>query len=148
MAKKKTDDDAKKKNNKPKIIAGVVVAIIGYKFFLAPKPTPAKAADAPVKEGAVVALPDLTINLADNDPKYLRVGVGLILEAGTSAESMKEELPKASDIAVTMLSREHYADLHDVDKRNQVKDELSKEVRKEFDDKKVARVIFTSFVMQ
>ncbi len=148
MAKKKTDDDAKKKNNKPKIIAGVVVAIIGYKFFLAPKPTPAKAADAPPKEGAVVALPDLTINLADNDPKYLRVGVGLILEAGTSAESMKDELPKASDVAVTLLSQQTYAKLHDVKERSAVKDELTKEVRAEFDNKKVARVIFTSFVMQ
>ena len=147
MAKKKTDDD-KKKNNKPKIIAGVVVAFIGYKFFLAPKPAPAKAADAPVKEGAVVALPDLTINLADADPKYLRVGVALVLDDGTSAESMKDELPKASDIAVTLLSKQTYSVLHDVDKRNGVKDELSKEVRAAFDNKKVVRVIFTSFVMQ
>ena len=148
MAKKKTDDDAKKKNGKPKIIAGVVVALLAYKFVLAPKPTPAKAADAPPKEGAVVALPDLTINLADNDPKYLRVGVALILEAGTSAEAMKDELPKASDIAVTLLSKQTYSDLHNVDKRDEVKAELSKEVRKEFDNKKVVRVIFTSFVMQ
>ena len=49
MAKKKTDDDAKKKSNKPKIIGAVVIALVGYKFFLAPKPTPAKA-DAPPKE--------------------------------------------------------------------------------------------------
>ena len=147
MAKKKTDDD-KKKNNKPKIIAAVVVALIGYKFFLAPKPSAAKAADAPPKEGAVVALPDLTINLADNDPKYLRVGVALVLDDGTSAESMKDELPKASDIAVTLLSKQTYTVLHDVDKRNGVKDELSKEVRAAFDNKKVVRVIFTSFVMQ
>src|SRR5581483_336423 len=97
-----------------KIIAAVVIALVGYKFFLAPKATPAKAADAPPKEGAVVALPDLTINLAD--AKYLRVGVALVLEAGTSAEAMKDELPKASDIAVTLLSKQNYATLHDVDK--------------------------------
>ena len=148
MAKKKTDDDAKKKSNKPKIIAAVVIALVGYKFFLAPKPTPAKAADAPPKEGAVVALPDLTINLADADAKYLRVGVGLVLEAGTSAEAMKDELPKASDIAVTLLSKQTYATLHDVEKRNEVKGELSKAVRESFENKKVVRVIFTSFVMQ
>jgi len=147
MAKKKTGDDAKKKSNKPKIIGAVVIALVGYKFFLAPKPTPAKA-DAPPKEGMVVALPDLTINLADADPKYLRVGVALILEAGTTAEAMKDEVAKASDVAVTLLSKQTYATLHDVDKRSGVKDELSKETRAAFDNKKVVRVIFTSFVMQ
>jgi flagellar FliL protein len=146
MAKKKTDDDAKKKNNKPKIVGAVVIALVGYKFFLAPKPTVAKAADAPPKEGAVVALPDLTLNLQDG--KYLRVGVGLILEAGTSAESMKEELPKASDVIVSDLSNQTYANLMKIDERNKVKDDLSKKVRAEFDNKKVVRVIFSSFVMQ
>jgi flagellar FliL protein len=146
MAKKKTDDDAKKKNNKPKVIAAVVIAVLGYKFFLAPKPTPAKAADAPPKEGAVVALPDLTLNLQDDH--YLRVGVALILEAGTSAEAMKEELPKASDVAVTLLSRQKSTELKDVDKRTEVKNELSEDVRDAFEGKKVVRVIFTSFVMQ
>ena len=148
MAKKKTDDDAKKKSNRPKIIAAVVVALLGYKFMLAPKPTPAKAADAPPKEGAVAPLPDLTLNLMDAEAHYLRVGIALILEAGTTAESMKDELAKASDVAVTDLSQKTYAELHDPVKREEAKKQLSDDVRKAFDNKKVVRVIFTSFVMQ
>jgi flagellar basal body-associated protein FliL len=151
MAKKKTDGDAAKKNSKSKLIVVVVaLALVGYKFFLAPQPAPAKVVDAPPKEGVVVSLPDLTLNLADDSTpsRYLRVGVALVLEAGVTAESMKEELAKASDVAVTELSRYHYAELHDVAKREQAKADLSKKVREAYDNTKVVRVIFTSFVMQ
>lgn len=147
MAKKKTEDDGKKKGGKQKIIAAAVIALVGYKFFLAPKPTPV-AADAAPKEGAIVALPDLTLNLKDTEARYLRVGVGLILEAGTTAEAMKEELPRASDVAVTFLSGFTYEQLHNVEEREKAKEELSKKVREAYENKKVVRVIFTSFVMQ
>jgi flagellar protein FliL len=79
MAKKKTEDDGKKKDSKKKIIAGVVIAVIGYKFFLAPKPA-ANAEGAPKKEGSVVSLPELTLNLANG--KYLRVGIALVYWEG------------------------------------------------------------------
>lgn len=153
MAKKKTDapDDAKAaKSKKIKIIGALVVAAVGYKFFLAPKPAPAEAADpTKIEEGAVVSLPDLTLNLADtNATRYLRVGIALILEKGTTAEAVKEELPIASDTAVDVLSALTYAELQKPDAKTHVKEELSEKVREAFHDEKVARVIFTSFVMQ
>jgi flagellar basal body-associated protein FliL len=162
MAKKAKGDseDSKKKSKLPIIIIiiGVLLAAGGYKFGLAPKKPPAEAAagvngaggattPTTFKEGEVVALPDLTINLADRDPRYLRVGIALILQAGTSTESMKTESAKASDAAIKVLSKMNYDELHSADK-DELKTKLSEAVRESFEGKKVARVIFTSFVMQ
>lgn len=154
MAKSATDDGGKAKSKLPKIILAVVVAAAGYKFMLAPKKDASATeagkggAAAQVAEGEVMSLPELTLNLADEQPRYLRVGIALILEAGTSTESMKGDAPIASDVAVDVLSARTYEDLHAPGAKQAVKEELSKKVREAYEGKKVARVIFTSFVMQ
>ncbi|HVT76405.1 MAG TPA: flagellar basal body-associated FliL family protein [Acidimicrobiales bacterium] len=156
MAKKKkgAEEEGAKKSNKTKmIIVAVVIAAAGYKFVLAPKPAPKANGTAvsaqKIQEGEVTPLPDLTLNLADpGTSRYLRVGLALILEKGTTAESMKNELPIASDVAVDVLSSKTYAELNAPGAKDTIKAELSEKVRKAYDDKKVARVIFTSFVMQ
>lgn len=153
--KKGKDEDAKGGNKKKQIIAVVIAAALAYKFMLAPKPkakedVTAGEAGAAVKieEGGVIALPDLTLNLAGSTTHYLRVGIALVLEKGTSAEAMKEELPIASDVAVDTLSAKTFEELNAVGAKTEIKKELSEKVREAFEDSKVARVIFTSFVMQ
>jgi flagellar basal body-associated protein FliL len=154
MAKKKKGEEEAGKQSKTKlIIVAVVIAAAGYKFMLAPKPSPkangeGTVAATKIVEGEVVPLPDLTLNLADTNTRYLRVGIALILEKGTSAETIKNELPIASDVAVDTLSAKTFAELNAPGAKEAVKAELSEKVRKAYDDKKVARVIFTSFVMQ
>jgi flagellar basal body-associated protein FliL len=136
------------------IVVAVVIALAGYKFVLAPKPKPKQDAATPaaaqkIAEGEVIPLPDLTLNLADTgSARYLRVGIALVLEKGTTAESMKNELPIASDVAVDELSSKTFAELTAPGAKQEIKADLSEKVRKAYDDGKVARVIFTSFVMQ
>ena len=163
MAKKKTEDDGKKKDKK-KIIAAVVLVVVGYKFFLAPKPA-AKAENAPKKEGAVVALPELTLNLANG--KYLRVGIALVYWEGHgggggghgASAGPDKEASIASDVAVTVLSAKSYDDLKTTEGKNAVKEEITKDLNHALeeaagagdhaeDDPPVARILFTSFVMQ
>ena len=153
MAKASQSDGEKGKKPKrlPMMVGLGLVAFAAYKFVLAPAPaaeskTPDGAEE--IVEGAVVPLPELVLNLADRDPRYLRVGIALILEEGTSTESMKEELPIASDVAVDVLSAKTFADLHQPGAKQAIKEELSRKVRTAYHDEKVARVIFTSFVMQ
>src|SRR4051794_36901713 len=111
MAKKSKDGDdvPKGASSKKKIIIVVVIALAWFKFMGPGKAKPAPAETAAgvhaVKEGEVMALPDLTLNLADGgEPRYLRVGLALILEAGTPAEAMKNDAAIASDVAVDVLS--------------------------------------------
>ena len=157
MAAKKKADDGKKKNPKIKIIAAIAIAAVAYKFVLAPKPNAEASADDPhaaqeIKEGAVVSLPELTLNLADTgNVRYLRVGIALILEegvAGSGEGGFEEELPIASDVAVDVLSAKTYAELAAPGAKTAIKQELSEKVREAYDGEKVARVIFTTFVMQ
>jgi flagellar basal body-associated protein FliL len=154
MAKKSTDD-AKKKNNKPKIIAAVVLVLVGYKFFLAPKPA-AKAENAPQKEGSVVALPELTLNLADSTSRYLRVGVALVYWEGKGggggghgggAAGEDKEASIASDVAVDVLSHKTYEGLKSPNGKEEAKKEITEKLNHELHDS-IARILFTSFVMQ
>jgi flagellar basal body-associated protein FliL len=146
----KSDAEGRKPRRLPMLIALGVVAVAGWKFVLAPAPAAESKAEEPavIEEGDVLPLPELVLNLADDEPRYLRVGIALILEAGAPTEAVKEELPIASDVAVDVLSAKTYAELHRPNAKQAVKEELSTKVREAFHDEKVARVIFTSFVMQ
>lgn len=156
MAKKKAKDDDAKGGSKKKIIILVVVAALAYNFVLKPKPkaeevaaTDAHGATAEkIEEGSVIAIPDLTLNLAGGENHYLRVGIALILEKGTSTEHFKEELPIASDVAVDVLSEKTYEQLKEPGAKTELKAELSEKVREAYHGEAVARVIFTSFMMQ
>jgi len=152
MAKKKSDDDGKKKGGKQKIIAAVVIALVGYKFFLAPKPAAKADGAAPKKEGAVVPLPELTLNLAGG--KYLRVGIGVVYwegKGGGGGEGEKagenKEAQIASDVVVTVLSAKSYDELKTPDGKTKAKTEITEELNHALEDS-VARILFTSFVMQ
>jgi flagellar basal body-associated protein FliL len=148
----KKSEDSKKKSKLPMIVGAAILGIVAYKFVLAPpapaEPAAAEGETAAIEEGAVVPLPELVLNLADHEPRYLRVGIALILEAGVSIEKVEEELPIASDVAVDLLSSKTYAELREPGAKQLIKEELSKQVREAFHDEKVVRVLFTSFVMQ
>lgn len=156
MAKSKgKDDDAKASAaKKKKIIALVVVAALAYNFVLKPKPKADEVAAgdghgaAKIEEGGVIPIPDLTLNLAGSETHYLRVGIALILEKGTDMHHIKEELPIASDVAVDVLSAKTFEQLNEPGAKAELKKELSEKVREAYHDSTVARVIFTSFVMQ
>lgn len=157
--KKKGEEEDKGKSKKIKIIGAVVIAALGYKFMLAPKPAPPEEAAATgeaakiIESDTVIALPDLTLNLADAQTRYLRVGIALILEEGAGGGGhggggIEEQLPIASDVAVDVLSSKTYAELSAPGAKQAIKAELSEKVREAFHGETVARVIFTSFVMQ
>jgi len=153
MPSKPASDASAKKRKVPMMVGAAVVAVVAYKFLLAPgaPAEPATAggeAAAVIEEGAVIPLPELVLNLADSEPRYLRVGIALILEKGVSIEGVKEEVPIASDAAVDVLSAKTFAELREPGAKQMIKEELSRKVREAFHGEKVARVIFTSFVMQ
>jgi flagellar FliL protein len=153
-AKKKKGDEEKKPLGKKLMPVFVLLgAAAAYKFVLAPKPAEKSdgevgAAAETIVEGPVVTLPEQVLNLADDQNHYLRIGVALILEEGTNAEHMEEELPIASDVVVDVMSAKTLAELRDPDAKAAAKEELSEKVREAYHGEKVARVIFTTFVMQ
>lgn len=159
MAKKKqgSDEAGGRQLDKKKIIGGVVAAGLVYQFVIAPKLQPEETAEeaaarmAEIEEGDVVPVPELVLNLADpDDLHYVRVGVAVILAEGASAEKFEPRSPIVSDIVVDTISDMTLEELRAPGAKEAVKEELTERVREEFNEDRptVARVIFTSFVMQ
>jgi flagellar FliL protein len=150
---KKGEEEKKPLSKKLMPVFVLLGAAAAYKFVLAPKPAEKPAAGVgaaaeTIVEGPVVTLPEQVLNLAGDENHYLRIGVALILEEGTSAEHMEEELPIASDVVVDVMSAKTPEELRDPEAKTVAKEELSEKVREAYHDAKVARVIFTTFVMQ
>ena len=156
VANKTTDDEAtedtgKKKKGKKKLV--IVVLLVGglvYQFVLKKSPPPEDAAAAEVvEEGEVAVIEELVVNLADREEThYLRVGIGVVLEAGIAVADIEPELAKINDIVIEVVSTKTFADLREPGATSELKDEVSAAARAAFDDERVVRLIFTSFVMQ
>ena len=148
--------EVKSSKKKLVVVAVVVLAAASWKLGFLPvgqaKPAAAEGpqAEKAVEQGAVLPMDELTLNLSDG--RFLRLGVALILEQGQSTEEMKEQLPIAGDVVVTTLSSRTYPELLKPEAKDAVKLELTDKVRAAYEaafgEPKVARVIFTSFVMQ
>lgn len=154
MAKKKSDDAEEEEGGggKKKIImaVGAVVALGAvYNFVLKSEPPPPEEmamVDPEPVEGEIVELPEMVVNLEDDEVTYVRIGVALILEEGTLAADFEAESAIAKDIVLDTVSSLSAADLRG--SRQDVKDDLSVKVREAYGDEKVVRVLITSLVMQ
>lgn len=162
MAKKKKkkapeeEEEGGKGKGKGKMIAvGLVGLVAVYKFVLAPAPAEEavdgidEQAERVLEEGDIFPMQELVVNLTDTtDSRYLRVGLALVLEAGTSPDSMEAEAPIAIDAAIEYLSSQSFEDLRAPGSKTVIRDELSSRIRAAYDDAKVVRVLLTTFVMQ
>ncbi len=159
MAKKKSGDEpdeeaaAAAKKKKMMIGGGLVAAVAIYMFVL--KPAPAEEvpdalamAEVVLVEGEIIELPDLVINIADDNVSFARVGVALVLEEGTAAADFELETAIAKDAILDDLSGRTAEQLQTPEGKRVIKEELSVTIREAYGDAKVVRVLFTVFVMQ
>ena len=152
MAKKKSEDEEEDGGGKKKImmIVGGLLLLGGvYNFVLKPAP-PAEAME-PVEmepvEGEIFELPEMVINLNDDEVQYVRFGVALILEEGTLAADFEAESAIAKDVVLDIVSPLSAEDLRG-DAKQEIKDEISAKVREAYGDEKVVRALITTLVMQ
>ena len=161
MAKKKKkaaeeeEEGGKGKGKGKFVVVGLVAAVALYKFVLAPAPAEEavdgieEQAERVIEEGDIFPMEELVVNLTDQDEsRYLRVGLALVLELGTTPESMETEAPIAIDAAIDYLSAQSFAELREPGSKSEVRDELSARIREAYGDEKVVRVLLTTFVMQ
>lgn len=154
MADETGDDAAAAAKKKKKMIIGaLVIAGLAYQFVLKPKPpvedSAAAAEQEVIEEGEVATIEELVVNLADRDEvHYLRVGVGVVLEAGIAVADIEPELAKINDVVIDIVSTKTFDDLRAPGATAGLKDEISEAARAAFDDERVVRIIFTNFVMQ
>lgn len=149
-------EEKPKRRKRPIVLVVLIVAVLAvWKLVLGPAPAEDSAeaidesAERVLEEGDIFPMEELVVNLADpGENRYLRVGLALVLEAGTSPESMDAEAPIAIDAAIDYLSAQTFEDLIQPGSKAQVREELSTRIRAAYDDAKVVRVLLTTFVMQ
>ena len=131
------------------IVGGLLLLGGVYNFVLKPAP-PAEAME-PVEmepvEGEIFELPEMVINLNDDEVQYVRFGVALILEEGTLAADFEAESAIAKDVVLDIVSPLSAEDLRG-DAKQEIKDEISAKVREAYGDEKVVRALITTLVMQ
>ncbi|MCC6445216.1 MAG: flagellar basal body-associated FliL family protein [Armatimonadetes bacterium] len=102
--------------------------------------------------GPKVDLGEFTVNLSGGATHYLRANVTVELEAGSSEEKSKEEVPIIKDAVVLTLSHKGFDDLQAATGIQKLKKELKEAINKalgaEEDEEPVTEVYFTSFVTQ
>lgn len=109
----------------------------------APTPT-----SAPAVEGSVLTLDQsVTVNLEDGH--YLKVGLAFQLKVGLVAETVKKEglQAKATDRALSTLSKHTMDELAKPDTREKIQQKLSFDTCRDYEGE-ITRTYFTEFVMQ
>lgn len=146
------EEEASGGKNKLVMIVGAVLALGAvYNFVLKPAPVeedPLAMVDPEPVEGEIYELPEMVINLQDPEIQYVRVGVALILEEGTMAADFELESAIAKDVILEDLSGRTAEELRSAQGKQDIKAELSTEIREAYGDEKVVRVLFTALVMQ
>ena len=136
------EPEAPAKKSKKKLIMIVVVGLLlvgaVYHFVLAKKP--AKA--GPPVAGAVVAMDDTTLNLADGH--FLKIKVALQTIKGAPADL---DTSKAQDLLITEFTDQTVAALSTESGRSGLKKDLLGKIQTAY-PKEIMGLYFTTFVMQ
>lgn len=145
---------------KKKMIGGVIAAGLIYRFVLsggAEEPAPealaavAEEVAPPADEGEILAIPEMTLNLADEEtPRFARIGVAVVLELDVDPVVAGTKLPLVQDVVVRIVSAMTYDELRAPGAKDELKELISEQAREEFNTETVSmtRILFTSFVMQ
>jgi flagellar basal body-associated protein FliL len=148
---KQSGNAKKPKSMKKKLIALPVIVLlvagVGYKMFLAPKPKPPKMKI----EGTVVALDkEFIVNLTDGH--YGKLSVALVVEGlhsasdGSAGAALPEE-PVIRSIITDDLTGLSTADLIERAKRTAVIARILSDIKQRTDEK-VTQVMFTDLAVQ
>lgn len=157
MAKKdkKKDDsgeevEEEKKSKLPMIIGGLLALGAVYNFVLKPAPVeePLAMVEVEAIEGEIFELPEMVININDDDVRYVRVAMAIVLEEGFLAADFELEAAIAKDVILEDLSGRSADQLQSSQGKQDIKAEISDALREAYGDEKVIRVLFTALVMQ
>ena len=151
---------AAKKKKMMMIGGGLLAAAAVYRFVLAPAPeeVPEAMASAEevveeIPEGEILPVPEMTLNLAPSpdggELHYARIGIAVVLREGVDPVIGGTKIPIVQDVMVDTVSAMTFEELREPGALKELKAEVSQLSRDAFgEDEIVARVIFTSFVVQ
>jgi len=138
--------------------------------FMAPSPTEAKAVEQPAsaakgasgengakpagqaeggkKMGPILEMDPFIVNLADADPRFLKVTVKLEMDSPGATTEATERLPQVRDTILVLLSSKEAQNLKPTAGKLQLRDEILLKVNALLSSGQARNAYFTEFVVQ
>lgn len=143
-----------KKGGKKKLVMVVlpalVVAGLAAKMTVLKGKADAKEAAKPAHalEGEIVDVGSLTVNLADPDRRYARVGVALVLSATAHTEEVVNRVALLKDAAITKIGAHSSVELRTGEGQELLRRELAEAAKHVWEGGEVLRVALTEILVQ
>jgi flagellar protein FliL len=108
----------------------------------------AEAEEAPVAEGAVVPVAELTANLAGERIAFAKVAFSAVLAEGTDAAAVSDRFALVKDAAITELSTFAPDHLRTTAGMDELRARLTERAAALYPDGEVLRIVLTELVVQ
>ena len=145
-------EDPKGSKKKLIIIAVVVGVVLGAAYFFLLKPAPDEAGasqvPAPVEEGEIVDVGELTVNVNSSDVHYARVGFAVVLSTTATADVVTPHFPLLKDAAISEISRFTPDQLRTPEGGDELRASLTARAKELWPEGEVLRVVLTSLIVQ
>ncbi|HXF73247.1 MAG TPA: flagellar basal body-associated FliL family protein [Actinomycetota bacterium] len=100
------------------------------------------------KEGEVIEVEPLTVNLAEPGLHYARVGLGLVLAEGANAEEVTARLALLKDVLISTVASFRSRTLVTVAGQEELRRALTRVAHEVYGEGTVLRVVLTELVVQ
>ena len=152
MAEEAATEEKKSKKKLFMIIGGVAVLGVGYFMFMGGGGEPVDENAAPtttvIVEGAVIEAEQMTVNLADEDPRYARLKFAVVLPEGGDAAAVGERFPMLKDAVLDVVNGYTVADMREPDILDTLREEFTGKALEVWPDGDVLRVLITELLIQ
>ena len=148
-------NEPEKKSKKVLIIAVVGVLALGGGgawFLLGGEPADAAEAEATetteVLEGPVIEGDQMTVNLADEDPRYARITFAVVLTPEADSGAVGERIPLLKDAILDVVSAYRADDLRGPEALASLRTAFTEKAHDVFVEGEVMRVVITELLVQ
>jgi len=146
-----------------KILLIIIIVVVllggGGAFFLISSSGKSKKPKAAEVHHETVQLEEFIANLADKSPShYVKLSLAVEVESsgeggghggGAAEETMKEATPYIRDGVLSILSKQHYAELLSEEGKEALREELKESIQEALEEHeiKVSNILFTDIVL-
>jgi flagellar FliL protein len=107
-----------------------------------------EAGPKPEKMGPIVDMDPFIVNLADTDPRYLKLTVKVEVETAQTKQEVTERTPQIRDAILILLTSKDSQSLRPAAGKLQLRDEILERVNPLLSTGEAKNIYFTEFVVQ
>ncbi len=98
--------------------------------------------------GKIFDLDSFVVNLADEQPRFMRVSISIEYKADFDQEMIEERLPQIKDAVLTYLPSKRTDEIMHVAGKDEIRTDLMAKINSFFSNEIVTNLYFTEFVIQ